>query len=282
MDVRQNFGYSTIQNTPSTGGTSFIVETGHGTRFLANTNVVVCPLGERPTVDNAEVVRITGISTDTLTVTRAQEGTSAVDVDTSYQVFDAITKKDFDDIETEIDAATYNWLGEWANATAYSVNDVVKVTAGQIKGYICTTAHTSATANDKPGSGTNWTTYWDLYQEPVQPNLQKSATFLTPGASESITFMHTEVAITIAEIRAVVQGSSTPSVTVQIYHDTNISGASNTVLTSATAITNTTVGQSLTSFNDATVPADSWLIFVTTAQSGVVDSVTLAIRYTED
>ena len=47
--------------------------------------------------------------------------------------------------------------GAWANATVYAVGAIV--TSGA-KIYECITAHTSATANDQPGSGTNWTVYW--------------------------------------------------------------------------------------------------------------------------
>ena len=47
--------------------------------------------------------------------------------------------------------------GAWANSTAYVVGDIVTYGA---KIYECIQAHTSATANDRPGTGTNWTTYW--------------------------------------------------------------------------------------------------------------------------
>jgi len=45
----------------------------------------------------------------------------------------------------------------WADATAYTAS-VVR-TIGGLR-YVCHTAHTSNTANDQPGTGTNWTDYW--------------------------------------------------------------------------------------------------------------------------
>lgn len=55
---------------------------------------------------------------------------------------------------------------EWADSTEYSVDDISKVTADKLV-YKCTQNHTSDTANDKPGSGTNWTDYWEYNTAPV-------------------------------------------------------------------------------------------------------------------
>src|SRR3989304_10074799 len=54
---------------------------------------------------SVEIVRVTARSTDTLTITRAQEGTSATPKNTSGKVYKmalSLTKKMKDDIETEI------------------------------------------------------------------------------------------------------------------------------------------------------------------------------------
>ena len=112
---------------------------------------------------------------------------------------------------------------------------------------------------------------------------QFQITVESPTSSEDIIIGFTFVAITITEIQAVARGTS-PSVTIQIRHGTDRSAAGNTVLTSATAITNTTSGQNITSgsFNDATIPADSWIWLETTAQSGTVDEVSIALPYTVD
>ena len=103
-----------------------------------------------------------------------------------------------------------------------------------------------------------------------------------PTSSEDIDIGFVFSAITIQEIQAVVVGSSTPSVTINPKHSTDRSAAGNAILSSATAITNTTTGQNLTSFTDATVPADSHIWLETTAKSGTVDSLAVTIRYTFD
>lgn len=53
------------------------VAAGHGARFPAVPfNATVWPAGAQPTVDNAEIIRVTARTTDTLTFSRAQEGTT--------------------------------------------------------------------------------------------------------------------------------------------------------------------------------------------------------------
>jgi hypothetical protein len=103
-----------------------------------------------------------------------------------------------------------------------------------------------------------------------------------PGASEDISICETPVAITITEIRAVLLGSSTPSVTWTIRHGTDRNATGAEVVTSGTTTTSTTTGDTVNSFNDATVVADSWLWLETTAQSGTVDELHVTIKYKQD
>lgn len=54
----------------------------------------------------------------------------------------------------------------WANSTAYAVGDVVSASTSTFFGsatynYRCVSAHTSATATDKPGSGSAWVAKWE-------------------------------------------------------------------------------------------------------------------------
>lgn len=68
-----------------------------------------------------------------------------------------------------------NWLGAWALATDYEddVNgdgtdgngDDGDIVSNDGAYYRCKLAHTSA-ATDEPGTGVNWTTYWDLIDLP--------------------------------------------------------------------------------------------------------------------
>lgn len=105
VDAHKNFAYSAVATAPSpaTSGTSLVVTAGHGARFPAvSFNAVIWPAGAIPTVDNAEIVRVTAISTDTFTITRTQEGTSARTVIVGDQIAAAITAKTLTDAEENI------------------------------------------------------------------------------------------------------------------------------------------------------------------------------------
>ncbi len=53
------------------------------------------------------------------------------------------------------------WQGNWANGTLYAPGDGVYNSATG-SSYVCKLEHTAATADNKPGSGTSWATYWDV------------------------------------------------------------------------------------------------------------------------
>jgi len=107
MDAIKNFAYSTVATAPSpaTTGTSLVLASGEGALFPQPStdgefNIVVWITGANPLSANAEIVRVTARSTDTLTITREQEGTTARTIIVGDQVMLAPTKKVFDDIET--------------------------------------------------------------------------------------------------------------------------------------------------------------------------------------
>lgn len=105
MDAYENFAYGTVATAPSpaTTGTSLIVGAGQGALFpAAPFNVVVWPTGSQPNATNAEIVRVTNKSTDTFTITREQEGTSARTIVVGDQVAAAWTAKFAEDITTDI------------------------------------------------------------------------------------------------------------------------------------------------------------------------------------
>jgi hypothetical protein len=110
----------------------------------------------------------------------------------------------------------------------------------------------------------------------------KSITVENPDDAEDISIFFTNVALTITEMRAVVRGT-TPSVTWTIkHHATDRSNAGNAVVTAGTTTTSQTSGSDVTSFNDATIPADSFVWFETSAQTGTVDEINVTMIGTED
>jgi hypothetical protein len=109
----------------------------------------------------------------------------------------------------------------------------------------------------------------------------KAVTVESPGASEDITMFFTDDAITITQLNAIVRGT-TPSVTWTIRHATDRSATGNEVVTGGTATTSQTTGSEVTSFNDATIPAGSWVWLETTAQTGTVNELNVTLEYTFD
>jgi hypothetical protein len=115
-DTHKNFAYSTIATAPSpaASGTSLIVAAGNGTLFpTVPFNATIWPTGVQPTAANAEIVRVTNISTDTFTITRTQEGSSARTVVVGDQIAASVTAKTFTDIEA-------NYMNSWSPAIAVS------------------------------------------------------------------------------------------------------------------------------------------------------------------
>lgn len=109
FDSHKNFAYATVATAPSpaSSGPTLVVAAGTGTRFPTPPfNVVVWPTGVQPLSANAEILRVTGVSTDTLTISRSQEGTSPRSIVAGDQISANITAKIIMDIENTIDGLT--------------------------------------------------------------------------------------------------------------------------------------------------------------------------------
>lgn len=102
FDAHKNFAYSTVLTAPSPAisGTSVVVQSGDGAKFpAASFNATIWPAGSQPTTANAEIVRVTNVSTDTFMITRMQESTSARTVVVGDQISAPITAKTLTDVE---------------------------------------------------------------------------------------------------------------------------------------------------------------------------------------
>ncbi len=101
-DLHKNFVFSTVATAPSpaTSGTSLVVAAGQGASFpTVPFNATLFPVGTQPLSTNAEIVRVTAVSTDTLTIVRAQESSTAQSVAIGFNIMVAPTTKTFTDIE---------------------------------------------------------------------------------------------------------------------------------------------------------------------------------------
>jgi microcystin-dependent protein len=126
LDPVKNFAISRVATAPSPAdsGTTLVVETGDGALFpdpssSGEYNVVIYPNGEQPTSTNAEIVRVTARTSDTMTIDREEEGTSARTIVEGDIVMLAITAKVIEDLNTVVEALNPSGaILQFAGATA--------------------------------------------------------------------------------------------------------------------------------------------------------------------
>jgi len=102
-DAHKNFSISAVTNNPGTGGTSLTITSGHTTRFPdAPFNATVCPASTTPDPSNSEIVRVIAVDagTNTFTIQRAQENTTARNIVATDSIFASVTVKTLTDVET--------------------------------------------------------------------------------------------------------------------------------------------------------------------------------------
>jgi polygalacturonase len=104
MAALKNFSYSIIAIPPSPAntGTTLTVSEGHGILFAKDRPAVIYPTAMPPLYFNAEIVQVTNVVGDVLTITRAQEGTAAVSILGGHQIAQPITAEEFNQIEALI------------------------------------------------------------------------------------------------------------------------------------------------------------------------------------
>lgn len=137
FDAHQNFAYSTVATAPSpaTSGQSLVVQAGDGAKFPSPPfNVAIWPANSQPTTANAEVARVTAKSTDTFTIARSQEGSTAQSIAVGYQIANTVTAKFFTDIETQVTlnpkpyiSLPAGWDARWKTVKAAQAGTVMIV-----------------------------------------------------------------------------------------------------------------------------------------------------------
>jgi hypothetical protein len=163
-DPLKNFARSTVATAPSpaNSGTSLVLATGDGALFpdpatLGAFNVVIWPANTDPTPANAEVVRVTARATDTLTITRATESSSARTVVVGDSIALAVTAKTLTDLEAGaslVDKQTFTADGTWTKPAGATWVRVTCIGAGGGGGAGSNSAG-SANAGGSGGNGGN-------------------------------------------------------------------------------------------------------------------------------
>jgi hypothetical protein len=108
FDAHKNFAYTTVAVAPSpaTSGLSLTVATGKGALFPAPPfNASVWPVNTIPLQSTAEIVRVTNIVGDVLTISRAQEDTTARTILVGDAIALTHTAKNQTDVENAIATA---------------------------------------------------------------------------------------------------------------------------------------------------------------------------------
>jgi hypothetical protein len=104
------------------------------------------------------------------------------------------------------------------------------------------------------------------------------ATIKNPTATEDFTLGFNFTERTISEIRAVVRGSSTPSVSWTLKFGTDRASAGTEVITGGKTTLNINGGDSITSFNNAVLPAGVWVWVETFSTGGSVEEFNLTVK----
>ena len=138
LDAVSNFTNVTVSTTYGSGDTSIVLSSGQGALLPAvSFNVVwyCSSLYSNPASDpNVEIVRVTNIATDTLTVTRAQEGTSASTKNSAGQTYKMLlspTAKTITDIGTQME-----YVSNKDTTTTLGTSDTKYPSQNAVKTYV--------------------------------------------------------------------------------------------------------------------------------------------------
>lgn len=108
----------------------------------------------------------------------------------------------------------------------------------------------------------------------------KSISLPDPTASEKVVLFYTTEALTLSKVSAVLPGgSATPSITFGIAFGADVSAAGTAVVTAGVTVTSITTGVQTTTFDNAAIPAGSYVWLVTTAQAGTVPLLHVTLEF---
>ena len=164
-DATKNFAFSLVATAPSpaASGTSLVVTAGDGAKFPAAPFYAVCwPAGTQPSSTNAEVIRVTAVSTDTFTITRAQDGSTAQSIAVGWNVdnnivagllgqFMATSVYDPAGIAQQVVGTTATQTLANKTLTSPSVNEL---TVSGLTGASAASRYVGATTSGAPTTGT--------------------------------------------------------------------------------------------------------------------------------
>ena len=98
-----------------------------------------------------------------------------------------------------------------------------------------------------------------------------------PRLNDNFTLFFTPVEITIQQLNFVLAGTTDLTVFVRFDSDRSVAGTS--VINAGTVVSNTTTGQEITAFDNAVIPAGSWVWVEFTAITDEPDEVNVSVVY---
>ncbi len=122
MDEIKNLAVATVLTPPSpaTTGLSLVLQSGHGARLpVAPFQITVWPNGELPDPSNAEILTCSVKATDTLTIVRAQEDSTARAIIAGDRVSSGITLKFITDFSNE-GVPRFPWMNAYTTGRYYN------------------------------------------------------------------------------------------------------------------------------------------------------------------
>lgn len=97
-------------------------------------------------------------------------------------------------------------------------------------------------------------------------------------AADKLPLLFSSSGITVADVRALVSGTG-PSTTFSLRYGADYSGACTKIKTEDITSTSTITGDSFSSFENAAIPAGSWLWLVVESISGTVLNLHISVRF---
>jgi hypothetical protein len=134
-DAHKNFAESLVATAPVPGltGTSLVVTAGEGSLFPTPPfNATIWPASAQPTSENAVIVRVTAISTDTFTLVRGQEGAIARVISVGDKIAATLTAKVMFDAENPIVTWSPFIIGSGGNSGLQTINSTSQVGTGSL------------------------------------------------------------------------------------------------------------------------------------------------------
>lgn len=160
--------------SPADSGTTLVLQTGEGARMPATPFFATAhPPTQFPTLDNAEKIEVTDVTSDTITFTRAEGDTSAQDIEAGWRITNALFLENIPDELADLSGD----MDDIANGSTYvkTENNYTDAEVSKLAGIEAGADVTDATNVDAAGATMNSdtnvkTNSWVLDQDNMSGN----------------------------------------------------------------------------------------------------------------